>query len=228
MGFPGDVSATITYSLTPHTWHLGMSASALTAATPLMLSSHVYWNLDGFANPTDATARAHSLQIPRGGLRTAVDSALIPTGDLLANPVGTMYDFWSAPKALGRDLGAEGFYDTCFVLTGEPDLEEEAAPVVTLDSPWSGIRLDVFSQQPAVQIFSCDGMRAKNITLKSTQGVAGREPFIQDTGCLVIEVEDWIDGINQPQWGHKQIWAPEDGPYTLTAKYVFSTEKPAA
>lgn len=39
-----------------------------------------------------------------------------------------------------------------------------------------------------------------------------------------MEVEEWIDGINQPEWGRgeKQIFEPGGEPYTLEARYVFS------
>jgi aldose 1-epimerase len=40
-----------------------------------------------------------------------------------------------------------------------------------------------------------------------------------------MEVEDWIDAINQPEWQRdkKNIFGPGDGPYTLEAIYKFST-----
>ena len=44
-GFPGEVVAHITYTLTPHAWHLRMTALSTTKRTPIMLSSHDYWNL---------------------------------------------------------------------------------------------------------------------------------------------------------------------------------------
>lgn len=37
-----------------------------------------------------------------------------------------------------------------------------------------------------------------------------------------MEVEDWIDAINQPEWQRKQIYGPADEPYVLEAVYKFS------
>jgi len=39
-----------------------------------------------------------------------------------------------------------------------------------------------------------------------------------------MEVEDWIDAINQPEWGRdsKQVFQPGGEPYVLEARYVFS------
>lgn len=39
-----------------------------------------------------------------------------------------------------------------------------------------------------------------------------------------MEVQDWIDGINHPEWGReeKQVFRPGGEPYVLQASYVFS------
>jgi aldose 1-epimerase len=70
------------------------------------------------------------------------------------------------------------------------------------------------------------------MALKSTQGlfnVTERPRVIEQYGCVVMEVEDWIDGINQPQWGRreKQIYGPGGDPYVLQASYKFSLNSTA-
>lgn len=65
------------------------------------------------------------------------------------------------------------------------------------------------------------------MALKNTQGLHGveeRPRTIQQFGCVVMEVQDYIDGINQPSWGRekKQIFGPGDDPYVLQASYRFS------
>jgi aldose 1-epimerase len=40
-GFPGEVVSYITYTMTPHTWHIKIVALATTKKTPIMLTSHV-------------------------------------------------------------------------------------------------------------------------------------------------------------------------------------------
>lgn len=61
------------------------------------------------------------------------------------------------------------------------------------------------------------------MALKSTQGTPTQRTIPQ-YGCLVLEVEDYIDAINQPEWGRreKQIFGPGDDPYVLQASYRFS------
>lgn len=209
-GFPGEVISYVTYTLTPQTWHIRMSANSLTKSTPIMLSSHTYWNLDAFANPSSDTALNHTLHLPYSGQRIATDSILIPTGDITSIPQYDANDFWSRPKQLGANITAPGApgpllgecgfnctgYDTAFLVNraamGSYDWREKG-PVATLRSDWSGIQVDVFSDQEAFQIFSCDGQNG-TLTLKETQGFEGRERVVQQYGCVVMEVEDWIDG----------------------------------
>ena len=51
--------------------------------------------------------------------------------------------------------------------------------------------------------------------------------MVEQYGCVVLEVEDWIDGINHPEWGRSdlQIFGPADDPYVLEATYKFSINK---
>lgn len=112
-GFPGEVVSYITYTLGDMVWDLKMIALATTKATPIMLSSHTYWNLDGFANNETQDALNHTLHLPYGGQRMDVDNILIPTGDILANPKGSVNDFWSKAKQLGHSLGDKDAENNC-------------------------------------------------------------------------------------------------------------------
>ncbi|KAK8086763.1 aldose 1-epimerase [Apiospora phragmitis] len=217
-GFPGEVVSYITYTVSDWTWDFKMVALATTKKTPIMLSSHVYWNLDGFANNETSTVLNHTFHLPYSGQRVGVDNILIPTGDILANHKGSVNDFWSAPKQIGASFGDPelkdncGFnctgYDNCWLVNraqnGPYDWRNDGY-VARLASAWSGIQLDVYSDQEAFQLYSCNGQNGSY-------------------GCVVMEVEDWIDAINQPAWGRqdKQIFAPGGDPYVLQASYRFS------
>jgi aldose 1-epimerase len=47
---------------------------------------------------------------------------------------------------------------------------------------------------------------------------------VPKNGCIVMEVQDWIDAINHPEWMRekKQIFGPSTPAFTLEADYVFS------
>ncbi|RMZ19123.1 hypothetical protein D0859_16887 [Hortaea werneckii] len=289
MGFPGQVVSYVTYTLTPFQWHIRMTAFATTKKTPIMLSSHTYWNLDGFQNPSTPLALDHTLHLPYAGFRPEVDNILIPTGYILSNKQYSVNDWWTAPKPLGANLSAAELrgncgwnctgYDVsrfpssphlllslnpfaslparqkwrplsvvqiscpehtlitkqnCYILNRNhaESLNWDAAPVATLASPWSGIQVDIYTEQEAVQIYTCNNM---NGFLSSPNNSTPRRPRTTPKyGCVVIEVEDWIDGINHPEWGRqgRQILGPGtgtgtggQGPYVLEARYVFSLQR---
>jgi len=155
-----------------------MNATA-TKTTPVMLTSHVYWNLDGFQNPNTNTVLNHSLFLPFSGMRVEVDNTLIPTGNIVPNLPNGANDFWLGPKQIGADFGypdlkgncgadCEG-YDNCYLVNRQQlgpayfsSLPDGAAwwtadPVASLYSDWSGIQVDIYSDQDAFQMYSCNG-----------------------------------------------------------------------
>ncbi|KAK3491008.1 galactose mutarotase-like protein, partial [Neurospora hispaniola] len=234
-GFPGEVVSYITYTVSGNsTWDINMVAIPTTKKTPIMLSSHTYWNLDGFERED---ALDHELWMPFAGMRVGVDGILVPTGEILANERGGVNDFWSRPKKIGEALtekgeGLEGNcgtgctgYDNCYIHSlRSPSFDDWRQPsqmVARLSSPHSGIKLEVYSDQDAFQMYSCNQQKG-DVPLKWTQGTDERRT-IPKYGCVVLEVQDWIDGINHPEWGRtqKQVFAPGGDPYVLQARYVF-------
>ncbi|GAB7354990.1 hypothetical protein MBLNU459_g5602t1 [Dothideomycetes sp. NU459] len=236
-GFPGQVIAYATYTLTPYQWHLRMTALSTTKKTPIMMSSHVYWQLDGAQNPNTPTALNWTLHLPYSGQRVGTDGILIPNGTILPNQQYSVNDFWSAPKQIGANfseaLGNCGTnctgYDTCYLVNRDQDGPydwREKGPVATLASPFTGIQIDIWTDQQAFQVYSCGGQNG-SLALKQTQGFfndSSRPRVTEQYGCVVMEVEDWIDAINQPEWqrSKRQIYGPGDDAYVLEATYNFS------
>lgn len=112
-GFPGEVVSFITYSLGDMTWDFKMVAIATTKKTPIMLTNHAYFNLDGFANDQTNLALNHTFYLPYSGQRVDVDDILIPTGDILANKKGSVNDFWSKPKQIGTSFNDPEMPNNC-------------------------------------------------------------------------------------------------------------------
>jgi len=198
-----------------------------------------YWNLDGFQNPATSTIFNHTLSMPYSGMRVDVDGILIPTGAIIPNKRNDVNDFWSKPKQIGANFTAPELrgncgtnctgYDTCYIVNrdaiGPYDWRVEG-PVAVLSSNFTGINVHVYSDQDAFQVYSCGGQNG-SLPLKSTQGFFGnssRPRTVPQFGCVVMEVEDWIDGVNNPEWGRdkKQFFGPGDAPYVLNAVYDFS------
>ena len=62
------------------------------------------------------------------------------------------------------------------------------------------------------------------IPIKADQGGPASNGFVQQNGCIAVEAQDWIDGINHPEWGRldKQIYGPGSKPYENEIVYRFS------
>lgn len=95
-------------------------------------------------------------------------------------------------------------------------------------------------------MYSCNGQNG-SFPLKASQGVGrdasdaggaarrnvedpgkSQDPsrMVPRYGCAVLEVQDWIDGINHPEWGRlgKQVFGPGGDPYVLQVSHRFSVE----
>ncbi|CAI4214449.1 unnamed protein product [Parascedosporium putredinis] len=150
-----------------------------------MLTNHAYWNLDGFDNDETNLLLDHTMHAPFSKQRIGVDSILIPTGEVLENEEGSVNDFWSEPKQVGASfedpdmegncgIGCVG-YDNCYTIDREQqdiDSWRESGYVFSLASEWSGIRFDVYTDQDAVQVYSCN-FQDGGVPLKKTQVNSG-------------------------------------------------------
>lgn len=195
-------------------------------STALMLTQHTYFNLDAFANPMTDLIWNHTYSTPFSKRILEPDASMVPTGKLTTIPQGDINDFWSKPKEIGASIktpgwvgncgtsnGCEG-YNNCWIVDKSPSLDR---PVATLSSAWSGIKLDIYSNQGAVQLYTCYYMNGVllysfgmiigtfancfvgEIAIKKTQGGYGSATngFVKSGGCLALEAQDWNDGINQ-------------------------------
>ena len=160
-GFPGTVNAQVTYTLANGALRIDYRAET-DRPTVINLTNHSYFNLDGCNKPE--TIHSHLLRID-AYLYTPTDSTAIPLES--HEPVdGSPFDFRTT-KPIGRDIAVDHpqlkigrGYDHNFVLN-HPGLEQPAA---VLESPMSGIRMEVFTTAPGLQLYTgnfLDGIRGK-------------------------------------------------------------------
>ncbi|QRW02076.1 hypothetical protein RhiLY_01073 [Ceratobasidium sp. AG-Ba] len=207
-GFPGTVQALVTYTLLKGAkWKIEMYANA-TAKTPILLSSHVYWNLE---------ARV-----------IAADGILIPTGEL-TNVTGTYWNFRNETRigdVIDKAVGYCGTGCTGLDNAWIYDRSAESKSAFSLSSPNSGIKMSVTTDQPALQVYTCNGIAnngaGKNVTIPRKKAHGGPKKYYPKHSCAVIEQEGWIGGINNPEFGQDQIYGP-DRDYKWSAVYSFSS-----
>ena len=186
-GYPGTLRLWCRYeAIEPATLALELSATA-DAATVVNLANHSYFNLDGSDDVRD-----HEFTIA-ADFYTPTDRELIPTGEI-AEVAGTPYDFTSprpirlVPPGASSPVG----YDTNFVLRRsriEMVAGLELAYAATLSSRKNGVRLELFTSEPGLQVFDCHGMEFK------TPGHDGRH-YGFGAG-LALEAQHFPDGPNR-------------------------------
>lgn len=248
-GFPGDVVTHAMFSVVSKRNAENLEglprlttklvSMALTEPTPIMLSNHIYWNLNGFKRQT--ILNDTWLQLPLSERFIATDRLQVPDGSIstVAGTNQSAMDF-TAGKIIGQDIqDTEGLcgpgcvgYDNCFIIDRDPlysAASDGLVPSLRLNSSTTGISMEVATNQPAVQFFTClnmDGtipVKASQVERNTKQKDAAE--FVEKYGCLAIEPEGWIDGVNNQQWGQKSniIYTPEGRPAVNLAQYTFGT-----
>jgi aldose 1-epimerase len=177
-GYPGDVTAKVTYTLTDaNAFRIDYHAET-SGRTVCNLTNHSYFNLQN-----SGEIYKHELQI-NADYVTAVGDDLIPTGEL--KPVkGTAYDFNSS-KLIGCDIENVGLgYDDNFVITSR---EDNIAAVAY--SPESGITMTVKTNSPGIQLYTGNFLDGTAIG-KNGVPVTKHSAFCPET-------QFFPDSINQP------------------------------
>lgn len=207
-GYPGNLQATVTYTLTDAN-ELRIEYSATTDKdTVVNLTNHSYFNLAG-----EGDILAHEVSINADRF-TPVDKGLIPTGEL-RQVAGTPFDFRTA-HAIGERIEQKDEqlilgqgYDHNFVLNRAGAELEGAAKVIDRKS---GRVMEVLTTEPGLQFYTGNFLDG---TLKGK----GRTYTRRSAFCM--ETQHFPDSPNKPSF--PSVVLRPGSRYRTTTVYRFST-----
>lgn len=206
-GFPGELTATVAYTVTDLTVRIDLSATT-TAPTVVNLTNHTYWNLAGEG---EGSVDGHRLTVD-AEYYLPIDDSSIPL-DGPQTVAGTPLDLREGPtigasvRAVHQQTSVTRGIDHCYLVA-----HEGMRRAARLEEPRSGRRLEVYTDQPALQVYT------GNYLDGSTLGTSGRR-YRQGDG-VALETQNVPDAPNRD-------WAPsatlEPGQvYTSTTQWRFS------
>lgn len=214
-GFPGTVRATVRYTLTADN-AIDIRYEATTdKKTVINMTNHSYFNLNG--NPSQHCE--NQLLYINADRYTPADTTYMPTGQML-KVAGTPMDF-RKPTPLSKDINNQHFamtrnahgFDHNWCLNtwhnGQPD---ESTVAASLYSPKTGIMLQVFTNEPGIQVYTGNFLDAS---------FAGKHGYrYPKHSAVCMETQHYPDSPNHPEW--PSTWLESGKRYDSHCVYRFS------
>ena len=189
-GFPGNIPCKVLMTLTDDNAIDIRYEAETDQPTIVNMTNHSYFNLDG-----DAGSNSDHLLTIDADYYTPVDSTFMTTGEI-APVEGTPMDFRTATPVGARiddfdfvQLKNGNGYDHNWVLNTQRDITHKC---VTLESPKTGIVLDVYTNEPGIQVYAGNFLDG---TIMGKKGIVYNQ-----RASVCLETQKYPDTPNKPDW----------------------------
>ena len=212
-GFPGNLQCTVIMKLTDDNAIDIQYEAETDKPTIVNMTNHSYFNLDG----DPSTDNSDYLLTLNADSYTPVDSTFMTTGEIVTVE-GTPMDF-RKPTAIGANINQDfeqlkngNGIDHNWVLNTQGDVNKVCA---TLESPTTGIVLDVYTNEPGIQVY-CGNFLDGTLT--------GKKGIVYNFRASVcLETQKYPDTPNKPEWASVVLRPGEK--YQSECIYKFSVRK---
>ena len=189
-GFPGNITCKVLMTLTDDNAIDIRYEAETDQPTIVNMTNHSYFNLDG-----DAGSNSDHLLTIDADYYTPVDSTFMTTSEI-APVEGTPMDFRTATPVGARindfdfvQLNNGNGYDHNWVLNTQRDITHKC---VTLESPKTGIVLDVYTNEPGIQVYAGNFLDG---TITGKKGIVYNQ-----RASVCLETQKYPDTPNKPDW----------------------------
>ncbi|MBR1400314.1 MAG: galactose mutarotase [Prevotella sp.] len=213
-GFPGNLTLTLTLTLTDDN-ALRLDYEATTdKPTVINPSNHSFFNISGepWKTVTNEQLWVNSDSIAEYSPKKQVTGRLIPTAGTPFH-FKTMHPIGDRIDEDNQQLNVTGGYDHAWKLNTRGNI---ALPAAKLFDSTSGIQLTVYTTEPAVHIYTANGLKG-NVQGKGGIGYPKRS-------AICFETCHFADSPNQPQFPSTTLRPGEK--FHSTTIFQFSNEKP--
>ena len=188
-GYPANVDIDITYSLTDDNEIIIEYFAAVNAPTPINLTNHAYWNLNGEGEIYD-----HDLFIDSSFYLPVTDEC-VSTGEILKTE-NTPFDF-TKTKKIGADIEKANGYDNCFIFNEKNILSNTNEEENNLNklrascySDKTGITLELYTTKPSMHFYSGNMLNNREV----------RNTVLNKHNAFCFETEYLPGAVNFPHF----------------------------
>ena len=201
-GYPGNVTAKVTYKFDNDN-KLHINYKAVTDSDTLInMTNHTYFNLDGSENSSENSVYDHIVTLPNSKSITENNEKSIPTGNII-NVKNTPFDFTS-PKKIGDVINIDSEqlkigkgFDHNYCIEGYDG--KSLIDAAKIKSSKTGIGLVVSTNMPGFQFYSANNLGKKE------QPVGKTGTRYEKRSAFCVEPQFFPNAINTAEFKEKGI-----------------------
>ncbi|KAJ9594085.1 hypothetical protein L9F63_014497, partial [Diploptera punctata] len=205
-GYPGDLLVQATYQLSPDNELILDMTAMSTKPTPINLTNHSYFNLAGHSSGRKGTSE-HTMTV-NADKYTEVDEDSIPTGIVL--PI--------VPRVMGEVLKATGGIDHNYCIN--QCTKGGLTFVARATHPPSGRYMEVYSDQPGVQLYTGNFLPESTSGENSLTGKHGAK--YEKQGAFCLETQNYPDAVNHANFPNSVLRPGQIYEHTTIYKFGVS------
>ncbi len=199
-GYPGDLNTYVSYIVTPHSYKIeyesSLDPSSKSPVTVVNLTNHSYFHLSDESNINETDFKLYTNKC------IDTDTSLLPTGT-----ISTL----TQPNVMEKFRLGSNAFDNCFVLSDDVESLDtrklKVKKALEVSNSKSNLQLQVYTTEPAFQLYTGDEIAVKNYGKRSG---------------FAVETSRFLGAATFEKW-QRQVTLHKGELYGASTTYVFSS-----